>query len=36
MKIINKAKAKPRPRIIPYPKLWLKGAVKAGASDDMV
>lgn len=26
MNIMSRAKAKPRPRTIPYPKAWLKGA----------
>jgi hypothetical protein len=32
MKIINKAKAKPSPRMIPYPKALDKGAVKVTES----
>jgi hypothetical protein len=32
MKIINKAKANPSPRMIPYPKALDKGAVKVTES----
>jgi hypothetical protein len=35
IKIIRREKAKPSPRIIPYPKLGDNGAVKITPSDDM-
>jgi hypothetical protein len=36
MKIINKAKAKPKPTTMPYPKPWLKGALKRASAVAMM
>lgn len=35
IKIMRRAKANPRPRIIPYPNPWDKGAVKVTVPVDM-